>query len=103
MQMDETKSAIKNKGVQIILKRMHSNPEEFTAIPKVGAPGRWGWLMEQVILRVENSHKNSNGYRVQLAFLTNDEVDALYDKFMSIQGDAFTHAVMRELLVDAED
>lgn len=101
--MGETRQLIKNKGVQIILKRMHSNPEEFTSIAKVGTAGRWGWLMEQVILRVENSHKNTNSYRVQLAFLTNDEIDALYDTFMSIQGDAFTHAIMRELLGDAED
>jgi hypothetical protein len=30
-------------------------------------------------------------------------VEALYDKFMSIRGDAFTHRIMRELLEEEPD
>jgi hypothetical protein len=60
-------------------------------------------LLEQVVHRVEHRHKSDDNYRVQLPFLTNEEVDALYDKWMSIQGDAFTHRIMRELLEDEAD
>jgi hypothetical protein len=93
---------IKNQGVQMLLNRMQSNPEEFTE-RGVLHPGRWDWLMEQVIRRVEHHHQNDDNYRIELPFLTNEEVDALYDKFMSIQGEAFTHRIMRELLEDGED
>jgi hypothetical protein len=34
---------------------------------------------------------------MQLRFLTNEEVEALYDKYMSIQGEAFTKAIMRRV------
>ena len=95
--MDEPVLKIKNQGVQIILNRMQSNPDEFTLHHGIH-PGRWGWLLEQVVRRVEHRHQNDDNYRIELPFLSNDEVDALYDKWMSIQGDAFTHRIMRELL-----
>jgi hypothetical protein len=40
---------------------------------------------------------------MQLRFLTNEEVEALYDKYMSIQGEAFTKAIMQELLEEANE
>lgn len=97
--MDEPVLKIKNQGVQIILNRMQSNPDEFTQRHGIH-PARWDWLLEQVVRRVEHRHQNDDNYRIELPFLSNDEVDALYDKWMSIQGDAFTHRIMRELLED---
>jgi hypothetical protein len=87
-----------NRGVQIILNRMESNPDEFTKGHSINNPGRWDWLLAQITRRVEHCHRSDSNYRIELPFLSNDEVDTLYDKFMSIQGDAFTHRIMRELL-----
>lgn len=101
--MSRTTFPILNKGVQMLINRMDSHPEEFTRRKSLN-PGRWDWVLEQIIRRVEHNHKNSDTYRVELPFLSNSEVEALYDKWMSIQGDAFTHRIMRELLdSDAED
>ncbi len=99
--MEESILTINNQGVQILLNRMQSNPEEF--LRGATLTGRWDWLLEQVVHRVEHRHKSDDNYRVQLPFLTNEEVDALYDKWMSMQGDAFTHRIMRELLEDEAD
>lgn len=96
-----------NKGVEILLSRMESHPEEFDAHRRrhissttvADAFGRWDWIIDAVIRRVENNHQD----RVELAFLTNEEVDALYDKYVSIQGDAFTKRIMAELLRDEEE
>lgn len=102
--MESQTLLIKNQGVQIILNRMQSHPEEFVDDRKFAniENNRWSWVVEKVITRVEHKHQttSSHGYRIPLPFLTNDEVDALYDKYMSIQGEAFTHRVMRELLED---
>ena len=100
--MEESVLTINNQGVQILLNRMQSNPEEFLRGATL-SPARWDWLLEQVVHRVEHCHKSDDNYRVQLPFLTNEEVDALYDKWMSIQGDAFTHRIMRELLEDESE
>jgi hypothetical protein len=100
--MEESILTINNQGVQILLNRMQSNPEEFLRGATL-RPARWDWLLEQVVHRVEHRHKSDDNYRIQLPFLTNEEVDALYDKWMSIQGDAFTHRIMRELLEDEAD
>lgn len=87
---------IKNQGVQIVLSRMHSHPEEFVETKN----NRWTWVIEKVLVRVEDKHETKDHHRLPLPFLSNDEVDALYDEYMLIQGEAFTHRVMRELLED---
>ena len=99
-----------NKGVEILLSRMESHPEEFDwhhrraiATSAAEAFGRWDWVVEAATRRVENKHQGSSNYRLELPFLTNQEVDALYDKYMSIQGDAFTKRIMSELLRDEEE
>lgn len=101
--MERQIMAINNQGVQILLNRMDSHPEEFTGHQYGLGMGRWDWVIDGVVARVENKHEPINEIerhtiRVPFPFLTNEEVDALYDKFMSIRGDAFTHRIMRELL-----
>lgn len=94
--MESQTLLIKNQGVQIVLNRMHSHPEEFVETKN----NRWAWVIEKVLVRVEDKHETKDPHRLPLPFLSKDEVDALYDKYMSIQGEAFTHSVMRELLED---
>jgi hypothetical protein len=99
--MESQTLLIKNQGVQIVLNRMHSHPEEFVETKNNLMSMRWLWVIESVIKRVGLKHETRvNNAHLPMPFLSNDEVDALYDKYMSIQGEAFTHRVMRELLED---
>lgn len=100
--MGDQDLAIKNKGVLILLNRMDSHPEEFTERRNLGARTRWDWLIEQVTRRVFNGHKGDSNYRLDLPFLTDAEVDALYDKYQQTQGQAFTNRIMSELLDEPE-
>lgn len=101
--MGDQDLAIKNKGVAILMNRMDSHPEEFTERKNLGSRTRWDWLIEQVSRRVFNGHKGDSNYRLDLPFLTDAEVDALYDKYQQTQGQAFTNRVMSELLDEPED
>ena len=102
--MEKQVMAINNQGVQILLNRMDSHPDEFTGHQYGRGMGRWDWVIDGVVARVETKHEPiyeaglHPSVRVPFPFLTNEEVDALYDKYMSIRGDAFTHRIMRELL-----
>jgi ssRNA-specific RNase YbeY (16S rRNA maturation enzyme) len=101
--MDNQNLGIKNKGVEILLNRMDSHPEEFTERRNLGSRTRWDWLIEQVSRRVLNSHKSDSKYRLDLPFLSDEEVDALHDKYQQLQGQAFTNRIMSELLDEPED
>ena len=81
-----------NAGVEILLKRMDSHPEEFRGLDshiKSLAPNvnenRWRWVLAAAL---------------EGKFLTDEEKTMLHDKLSSIQGEAFTAAVMRELMED---
>jgi ssRNA-specific RNase YbeY (16S rRNA maturation enzyme) len=101
--MDNQNLGIKNKGVEILLNRMDSHPEEFTERRNLGSRTRWDWLIEQVSRRVLNSHKSDSKYRLDLPFLSDEEVDALHDKYQQLQGQAFTNRIMSELLDEPEE
>jgi len=90
-----------NQGVEMLLARMESHPEEFDYFTdrKKIVMSRWDWVVQSVCRRVAHKHKASEQGPLDLPFLPNDEVDALYNKFMSVQGHAFTKKVMHELLV----
>jgi len=90
---------IKNKGVEILLSRMESNPEEFE-LGYYGSGKRWDWILKSVLSRIERKHKSTIDHPLDLPYLSDAEVNALYDKYMSIQGDSFTKRVMGELLDD---
>ena len=82
-----------NAGVEILLKRMNSHPEEFQGLDThirglnttAGTEYRW----EHYLRAAFNSK-----------FLTDEERTLLSSKLSSIQGGAFTQAVMRELMSD---
>lgn len=87
-----------NKGVQILLERMDSNPDEFIPDLMGGYPPKW----RNTLLAVEMRVNGGKEYKDQLPFLKDAEVTALWDKMRSILGDRFTQEVMRTLLQDEE-
>jgi hypothetical protein len=88
-----------NKGVQILLERMSSNPDEFVPSLKGGYPPKW----RDIILSVEMRTNGGEDYRDQLPFLNDTEIKALWEKMQELQGELFTKKVMNTLLKDAEE
>lgn len=75
-----------NKGIEMLLARMDSHPEEFAFDAPIG---RWVWVQERL-------------QRGELTFLSEEDVEAFKRKLDSVQGEAFTRTIMRELLVPEE-
>jgi hypothetical protein len=88
-----------NKGVQILLERMSSNPDEFVPDIRNGYPPKW----RKILLSVEIRMKGGKDYADQLPFLNDKEIKALWQKMQELQGELFTKQVMNTLLRDAED
>ena len=88
-----------NKGVQILLERMSSNPDEFVPDIHGKYPPKWRDIIISVYMRVEGGRE----YKDQLTFLTHQEIKALWKKMQSLQGELFTKRVMNTLLRDAGD
>ena len=88
-----------NKGVQILLERMSSNPDEFVPDMYGKYPPKWRDIIISVEMRVEGG----KDYKDQLPFLTHEEIKALWKKMQSLQGELFTKRVMNTLLQDASE
>lgn len=84
-----------NQGVQMLLARMDSHPEEFSFQFGLGdeVSSRWAAVMDDLERRVSGQFTSP-----PLPFLSDEEIKALHDKYIALQGDAFTHYVMNELL-----
>jgi len=80
-------------GVQILLSRMESNPEEFTSGDK------WYWIMSKVVDTKRNPTHHSN----TLAELTPEEINALFDAYTPFLRKRFDDSVMKEILTDAKE
>lgn len=76
---------VMNQGVQILLDRMDTNPEEFDDYS-----GKWGDVIGAVHIRKEKNEKT-------LPFLTDPEVNALYEKLEDVRRENFTADVLRRL------
>lgn len=87
-----------NKGVEILLSRMESNPEEFVPDVMGRYPKKWRDTLEHLQARVQD--KNAQD---RLMFLTDDDINMLWAKMQSIRGDLFTKQVMNTLLQDSVD
>ena len=87
-----------NKGVQILLERMDSNPDEFVPDLLGGYPAKW----RNTLMAVQMRTTGGKEYKDQLAFLSDTEVAALWTKMQSVLGNRFTQDVMRTLLHDKE-
>ena len=88
-----------NKGVQILLERMNSNPDEFIPTLRDGYPPKW----RDILLSIEMRTNGGKEYKDQLPFLNDKEVKAIWEKMQSLQGELFTKRVMDTLLRDAHD
>jgi hypothetical protein len=88
-----------NKGVQILLERMNSNPDEFIPNVKGGYPAKW----RDIILSVEMRVKGGKDYADQLSFLSDVEIIALWQKILRLQGELFTKQVMNTLLSEHKE
>jgi hypothetical protein len=88
-----------NKGVQILLERMSSNPDEFVPTLRDGYSQKW----RNILISVEMRVNGGKDYKDQLAFLTDKEVKALWEKMQSLRGDLFTKQVMNTLLSESTE
>lgn len=90
-----------NKGVQILLQRMESHPQEFVPDLHSTYPHKWRMLLTKVDNRMHHakSKRGEETYMPELTFLQDDEIQALHSKLQSIRGDLFTKEVMNTLLV----
>ena len=83
-----------NQGVEILLARMDSNPDEFMAGRK------WNWVVTDLQNRVHPTPEMKKEGYLPLRFLSDDEVRTLWEKLESLRADQFTKAVMQTLLED---
>lgn len=80
-------------GVQILLKRMESNPDEFKE-----EHGRWSSIRNAVFTYKEQGERNA-----WLRGLKEAEIDALYEKFVSIHRSVLDEWVMKQVLAEPEE
>ena len=83
-----------NQGVQILLERMDTNPEEFEDYA-----GKWGDIIGAILARKNSSDEHSKD--APLPFLSDAEVNALYDKLEDVRRENFTADVLRRLADDS--
>ena len=88
-----------NKGVQILLERMGSNPDEFVPTLRDGYPHKW----RNILLSVEMRATGGKDYKDQLPFLNDREIKALWEKMQGLRGDLFTKQVMNTLLSESTE
>ena len=79
-------------GVQILISRMESNPEEFTKGDK------WYWVMSKVV----DAKRNPTHHANTLPELTTEEINALFDAYTPFMRKKFDDSVLREVLADGE-
>lgn len=97
-----------NKGVQLLLERMESNPDEFVPVLHGQYPPKWRKILNQIDMRVLSMGSKPKPVEdgmlvVELPFLSDEEVTTVYDKMQNIRGDLFHKQVMNILLSDAEE
>jgi hypothetical protein len=85
-----------NKGVQILLERVKSNPEEFTPDITGRYPDKWRVVLQQV-----EGRANDKACRY-LDFLSDAEIAEVWRAIQDVRGDQFTKQVMNTLLRDGE-
>ena len=85
-----------NKGVQILLERIKSNPEEFTPDIVGRYPDKWRNVLQQIEARASGEMPK------YLDFLSDAEIAELWRAMQAVRGDQFTKQVMNTLLRDGE-
>ncbi len=94
-----------NKGVQILLERMQSNPEEFIPDWRGHYPPKWRAKLDAVGRRASHIYatKKDPDYYIELPFLKDEEILALWNAMQNLLANQFTEEVMSTLLHDAEE
>ena len=87
---------VMNEGVQILLDRMDTNPEEFDDYA-----GKWGDIIGAVHARKNLPPNVKLVDNHPLPFLTDPEVNALYEKLEDVRRENFTADVLRRLADDS--
>jgi hypothetical protein len=77
-----------NKGVEILLARMDSHPDEFPSMFDRNPDRMYKW--DSVIWKLLEDTRD-------FIFITEDERSLLIDKYRRIQGEAFTKYIMKKL------
>ena len=88
-----------NKGVQILLERIKSNPEEFTnldALSPAKTRTRWGHIIRGVCNRIHYPASKDT----ELPYLSDKEVAAMYEALKPLLAQQFTESIIEELLRD---
>lgn len=94
-----------NQGIEILIARMDSNPEEFVPDVIGNYPNKWRKILVQIEQRVKAKGikvKEGEYLAIELPFLKLEEIEAVWDKLQSLQADLFTKRVMNTLLQDAD-
>lgn len=87
-------------GVQILLQRMETHPEEFYVEiepNKIPRNAKWEHLMSNLV-----NVKKGGEIRGEAIFFTEAEIDALFEGYTKIRRKSFDNYVMRRLL-DADE
>jgi hypothetical protein len=104
-----------NKGVEMLLRRMDSHPEEFVDMhdPYNEQRGKWTSIMNELAHRMEIIDRD-NGVKADpntiypirqvkpLGYLSDEEVTRIHTKLMQVQRELFDRRVMKALLTGPE-
>jgi hypothetical protein len=96
-------------GVQILLNRMESHPEEFISNKllissnSLKSDTRWDWVFQRIVTRKTKHLQGDKTSALILPFLSDEEVDALYARYIELNRDCFKQEVMRVLLAQDDD
>lgn len=94
-----------NKGVQILLERMQSNPEEFTPDWRGDYPPKWRKKLDAIARRashINDKRKNKDvDYYPELPFLKDEEILELWHAMQDLLATQFTEEIMATLLHEA--
>jgi len=86
----------KNLGVEVIMKRMETHPEEFQWGVGGGLACKWHWFVD-ALLRTVFYPSQSVPIDSQLFFIPKEDIDLLYAKLCTIQGEAFSRRVVSQI------
>jgi hypothetical protein len=95
-----------NQGIEILIARMDSNPEEFVPDVIGNYPSKWRKILVQIEHRIKSKGikvKEGEYLAIELPFLELEEVEAVWKKLQLLQADLFTKRVMNTLLQDADE
>lgn len=86
-----------NEGVEILLARMDSHPDEFDE------HGPWAWVFNAIDMEINARTMSTPASHTRVSFMTDEELDVLWSKFQQLQASVFTNKIMSQLLNPPEE